>query len=74
MTGNCLKGSRGILSFDEAFGTTASGRLIKELFTHVRCDLVVFSHAHAKCVDVRYTSRGPPRETFHRSCLVIFYA
>jgi ribosome biogenesis protein BRX1 len=35
MTGNCLKGSRGILSFDEAFDATESGRLIKELFTHV---------------------------------------
>jgi Brix domain len=35
MTGNCLKGSRGILSFDEAFDATESGRLIKEVFTHV---------------------------------------
>ncbi|KAF8590078.1 Brix-domain-containing protein [Ramaria rubella] len=35
MTGNCLKGSRGILSFDEAFDATESGRLIKELFIHI---------------------------------------
>jgi ribosome biogenesis protein BRX1 len=35
MTGNCLKGSRGILSFDAAFEETEWGRLTKELFTHV---------------------------------------
>ena len=35
MTGNCLKGSRGLLSFDEAFEATEWGRLVKELFTHV---------------------------------------
>ena len=35
MTGNCLKGSRGVLSFDNAFDETEWGRLIKEVFTHV---------------------------------------
>lgn len=35
MTGNCLKGSRGLLSFDEAFNMTAWGKLVKELFTQV---------------------------------------
>jgi len=35
MTGNCLKGSRGVLSFDRAFEETEWGRLTKELFTHV---------------------------------------
>jgi len=35
MTGNCLKGSRGILSFDAAFEETEWGRLTKELFTHI---------------------------------------
>jgi ribosome biogenesis protein BRX1 len=35
MTGNCLKGSRGLLSFDAAFEETEWGRLTKELFTHV---------------------------------------
>lgn len=35
MTGNCLKGSRGILSFDKAFEETEWGRLTKEVFTHV---------------------------------------
>ena len=35
MTGNCLKGSRGILSFDKAFDETESGKLTKEVLTHV---------------------------------------
>ncbi|TFY82991.1 hypothetical protein EWM64_g1021 [Hericium alpestre] len=35
MTGNCLKGSRGILSFDATFDATEWGRLVKELFTHI---------------------------------------
>ena len=35
MTGNCLKGSRGVLSFDKAFEETEWGRLTKEVFTHV---------------------------------------
>lgn len=35
MTGNCLKGSRGLLSFDKSFDTSEWGRLTKEVFTHV---------------------------------------
>ncbi|KAI9061500.1 Brix-domain-containing protein [Trametes sanguinea] len=35
MTGNCLKGSRGILSFAKEFDETEWGRLTKELFTHI---------------------------------------
>ncbi|KAL6301768.1 Brix domain-containing protein [Sparassis latifolia] len=35
MTGNCLKGSRGILSFDKAFDDSEWGRLTKEVFTHI---------------------------------------
>ena len=35
MTGNCLKGSRGIVSFDAAFDQSEWGRLTKEVFTHV---------------------------------------
>ncbi|KDQ60893.1 hypothetical protein JAAARDRAFT_31895 [Jaapia argillacea MUCL 33604] len=35
MTGNCLKGSRGILSFDKGFDETEWGRLTKEVFTHI---------------------------------------
>ena len=45
MTGNCLKGSRGILSFDEAFDATESGRLIKELFTQVSGTVRLFAGA-----------------------------
>lgn len=35
MTGNCLKGSRGIVSFDKSFDETEHMRLIKEVFVHV---------------------------------------
>ncbi|KIJ35753.1 hypothetical protein M422DRAFT_106020, partial [Sphaerobolus stellatus SS14] len=35
MTGNCLKGSRGILSFDEAFDASEHGKLMKEVLTHI---------------------------------------
>ncbi|KAJ3822479.1 ribosome biogenesis protein BRX1 [Lentinula raphanica] len=35
MTGNCLKGSRGLLSFDQSFDDTEWGKLTKELFTHI---------------------------------------
>ncbi|KAF9817851.1 hypothetical protein IEO21_03193 [Rhodonia placenta] len=35
MTGNCLKGSRGIVSFDKEFDETEWGRLTKEVFTHI---------------------------------------
>ncbi|CUM63326.1 uncharacterized protein PRCAT00000897001 [Priceomyces carsonii] len=33
-TGNCLKGSRPVLSFDKSFEDSEHHRLIKELFTH----------------------------------------
>ncbi|KAH9928542.1 Brix-domain-containing protein [Epithele typhae] len=35
MTGNCLKGSRGVLSFDKAFDESEWGKLTKEVFTHI---------------------------------------
>ncbi|KAF4614955.1 hypothetical protein D9613_002748 [Agrocybe pediades] len=35
MTGNCLKGSRGLLSFDKAFEETEWGKLTKEVFTQI---------------------------------------
>lgn len=35
MTGNCLKGSRGLLSFDKTFEETEWGKLTKEVFTHI---------------------------------------
>ncbi|KAJ3479097.1 hypothetical protein NLI96_g9310 [Meripilus lineatus] len=35
MTGNCLKGSRGVLSFDKAFDESEWGKLTKEVFTQI---------------------------------------
>jgi ribosome biogenesis protein BRX1 len=35
LTGNCLKGSRPILSFDSSFDNLASHKLLKELFMQV---------------------------------------
>ncbi|CAE6523410.1 unnamed protein product [Rhizoctonia solani] len=35
MTGNCLKGSRGLLSFDPGFDDGEHWKLIKEMFTHI---------------------------------------
>ncbi|KAI0815999.1 Brix-domain-containing protein [Trametes gibbosa] len=35
MTGNCLKGSRGILSFSKELDETEWGKLTKEVFTHI---------------------------------------
>ena len=35
LTGNCLKGSRGILSFDKGFDESEWGKLTKEVFTQV---------------------------------------
>ncbi|EPQ29370.1 uncharacterized protein PFL1_03125 [Pseudozyma flocculosa PF-1] len=35
MTGNCLKGSRPLLSFDKAFDESPHWTLIKEMFTHM---------------------------------------
>ncbi|KAF9484655.1 ribosome biogenesis protein BRX1 [Pholiota conissans] len=35
LTGNCLKGSRGLLSFDKSFEDTEWGRLTKEVFTQI---------------------------------------
>ena len=45
MTGNCLKGSRGLLSFDKGFDETEWGRLTKELFTHESLQTVIPSEA-----------------------------
>ncbi|KAL1944428.1 hypothetical protein VTO73DRAFT_2858 [Trametes versicolor] len=35
MTGNCLKGSRGVLSFSKEFDESEWGKLTKEVFTHI---------------------------------------
>lgn len=39
LTGNCLKGSRPVLSFDELFDTNPQYALLKELFIQV---IIVF--------------------------------
>jgi ribosome biogenesis protein BRX1 len=36
MTGNCLKGSRGIVCFDGGWDQDEHWRLLKEMITHVR--------------------------------------
>lgn len=36
MIGNCLKGSRPIVTFDSTFDSEPHWRLLKELLTHVR--------------------------------------
>ncbi|KAF8334239.1 Brix-domain-containing protein [Cantharellus anzutake] len=35
MTGNCLKGSRGLVSFDKTFDSAEHWKLLKELFTQI---------------------------------------
>jgi ribosome biogenesis protein BRX1 len=49
MTGNCLKGSRGIVSFDRAFDESEWGRLVKEVFTHVSTVRIVAALLYAGC-------------------------
>ena len=44
MTGNCLKGSRGLVCFDGAWEGEEWGRLMKEVLTHV-CYLRFFKGA-----------------------------
>src|SRR2546421_10336972 len=50
LAGNCLKGSRPILSFNSAFDETPSSRLIKEMIIHVR--ILFFSHLISKIFGV----------------------
>lgn len=38
MTGNCLKGSRGICVFDGEWEQNEEYKLLKEMFSHVSCD------------------------------------
>jgi ribosome biogenesis protein BRX1 len=61
MTGNCLKGSRGILSFDAAFEETEWGRLTKELFTHVSAPSRSDSRAQVLIIVVKQIFGVPPQ-------------
>jgi hypothetical protein len=68
MTGNCLKGSRGLLSFDAAFEETEWGRLTKELFTHVSV-LVVGHVTNAQYwveIDIRRAAARSESQALHR--------
>ena len=38
MTGNCLKGSRGVCVFDGAWDESEHWKLLREMFSHVRGD------------------------------------
>jgi hypothetical protein len=43
LSGNCLKGSRPLLSFDKAFDDLPQYQMMKELFIHVnKCGFVRF--------------------------------
>lgn len=60
MTGNCLKGSRGLLSFDAAFDQTEWGRLTKEVFTQVS-ELVFVSYIERSSVWISLVHAGACR-------------
>lgn len=64
MTGNCLKGSRGILSFDKGFDETEWGRLTKEVFTHVSILTQWIMMKLIVLLDIRCTSNGAESKTF----------
>ena len=64
MTGNCLKGSRGILSFDKGFDETEWGRLTKEVFTHVSILTQWTMMKLIVLLDIRCTSNGAESKTF----------
>lgn len=66
MTGNCLKGSRGILSFDQAFDDTEWGRLTKEVLTHVRYPLYFWtSCVELSSVDLWCSINRAQSKAFH---------
>lgn len=66
LTGNCLKGSRPLLSFDRAFDTEPHLQLIKEMFMHIfgtpkghRKSKPFFDHIFSfSCVDGRIWFRN----------------
>ena len=77
MTGNCLKGSRGILSFDAAFDETEWGKLVKELFTHVRIHITEvwrFVLNDDDLLDIRCTPDCSESKAIRRSRPYILFA
>lgn len=82
MTGNCLKGSRGLLSFDAAFDQDEHWRLTKELFTHV--STVKYLHyifltsvsnplPHGISTDIWRAAQCTTFEAFHRPHSQLFH-
>lgn len=73
MMGNCLKGSRPILSFDKAFDASPELAVLKELFTHVCRRLSVMCRSICTCVCVsacllcvlRFQLQGQCRALIH---------
>ena len=77
MTGNCLKGSRGIVCFDKSFDEVEWGPLTKELFTHV-CSLPsllqkICSRVKIFLVDFRRSTGCKEGETIHRPYPNVLY-
>ena len=69
MMGNCLRGSRGIVSFDTAFDQSEWGRLTKEVFTHVSCSSCCFFGGeliNRTVLDLRGASDRSTCETIYR--------
>lgn len=68
MTGNCLKGSRGLLSFDKAFDESEWGKLTKEVFTHVGKLHIqtVLRQVLIVCADIRCPTISTKSKAIHR--------
>ena len=68
MAGNCLKGSRGLLSFDAGFDQSEHLRLMKEVLTHVSQRRL---HGEVKaemlCTDIWSSIRGKKDKAIYRS-------
>ncbi len=60
MTGNCLKGSRPILTFDKNFDSNPQYALIKEIMTQVFCSPTHdFELLHCRCLEVPRLTQKP---------------
>lgn len=58
-SGNCLKGSRPVLSFDKTFDESPHYQLIKEMMTHV--SILVFLYCFYYCTNHLQTFGVPPK-------------
>ena len=75
MTGNCLKGSRGVLSFDQGFEGSEWGRLVKEVFTHVRSFARLRSDTDGIDwrIDIRSAVDGAENQAVYRPYPYVFH-